>query len=126
QTTQTATGLTVGSYHVVVTDANGCTSEAEVVVDKAVQSSEVGFEWIFNVNPNPSSGFVYVEMDLKNREDWVLKVLDSAGKVVNEYKAPKGGSSKADLVIDDLQSGIYHVMLQVGDDIVSRKLVIQK
>ncbi len=32
QTTQTATGLPAGTYHVAVTDFNGCTAEGEVIV----------------------------------------------------------------------------------------------
>lgn len=32
QTTQTATGLSAGTYHVIVTDANGCTAQTSVVV----------------------------------------------------------------------------------------------
>lgn len=39
QTTQTATGLTAGTYTVVVNDANGCSTQTTVIVNQAAQLS---------------------------------------------------------------------------------------
>ncbi|MFQ5334642.1 MAG: GEVED domain-containing protein, partial [Flavobacteriales bacterium] len=62
QTTQTATGLCAGTYHVTVTDGNGCYIEDSVVIQTVTGIDEEVGTFSLNVFPNPGEGNFSVEM----------------------------------------------------------------
>ena len=83
QTTATATGLDAGTYEVTVTDANGCTSSASVVVDgnpSGLDQPEIASLEVF---PNPFRTSVTVRAEFVpsfQAESWT--VYDVTGRVI--------------------------------------------
>lgn len=76
----------------------------------------------FNIYPNPSAGIFYVNFDqVLNAK---LIVSDIVGKEIIEDSI----SSKQQVKIDlgDKPNGMYFVKLQVGNDIVVKKIVVNK
>ena len=57
-TTADATGLAAGEYTLMITDANGCSGTANVVVDRTSSIAEQVFPGSFNVFPNPTTDFL--------------------------------------------------------------------
>ena len=63
-TTADATGLAAGEYTLMITDANGCSGTANVVVDRTSSIAEQVFPGSFNVFPNPTTDFLNLEIEL--------------------------------------------------------------
>jgi hypothetical protein len=125
QTTATATGLTSGTYTVVVSDANGC--NALFTLDIIV----VGHTAIINNNsivifPNPASDNVFVDLSLSESSAIQINILNLTGQVLlsKEYTANK--NDRIELSTATMLSGVYTIQLTIGTEQVSRKLIIVK
>ncbi|MCX6297435.1 MAG: peptide-N-glycosidase F-related protein [Bacteroidetes bacterium] len=78
-----------------------------------------------NVYPNPTDGHVYIDINMTKKEDGLVEIFDVMGKKVYKYefKALTAESIEADL--SSLRSGVYFVTLKSGNDIITKKLMIQ-
>lgn len=124
QTTQTAISLPAGSYEVTVTDANGCFTIGEVMVDHVVGISEISPFGKFEIQPNPSSGDVMIEFEFSKMENWNLDIYNVNGHLVESFAAPQNGSKKESIIVNDLAKGIYTVSLQTRGAMKTKKLVV--
>ena len=115
QSSNVFSGLTPGTYSVVVTDANGCTASVTgiVVVSGTVEPSEA---WGFAVSPNPSAGLF--ELSLQNAPDALrVQVFDATGRLVQSREFhPAGGQFNATLDLQDLPQGTYLLRLSDGEN----------
>jgi hypothetical protein len=104
------TGLVGGSYTVVVTDANGCSTEwtTEVLVGVA----EFVAEWSTRVYPNPSQGIFQVVLEGLQGERVALEVVDAQGRMVwNEQLGQRAGTLQTTMDLQGLSSGLYHLII---------------
>jgi hypothetical protein len=126
QTTATATGLTNNTtYGVTVTDANGCANDTTVTV------VIVGISNISNLNglsmfPNPTNANVFVELDLAQSSEVVIRVTNTIGQVVLENKLGATQSRRVELNTKDLSTGVYMVQFVINGQTVTEKLVVDK
>lgn len=106
QTTETATGLEVGTYTVTVTDANGCSvnATAEVTQPSGIDWLEDGLS--VTVFPNPATEYVHVVSDASGSIFWSM--TDLQGRTVLESNIDPGETI---IAVDGLSSGLYHVQL---------------
>ncbi len=115
-TTGTATGLSAGTYTVLVTDINGCNTS---IID-TVHKNVTGINYVineknsFNVYPNPSNGILTIE--LENSSDNV-KVYDMLGRQVFYSPLPAGDN----LVSINAKPGMYFINVDGS----TQKIVIQ-
>lgn len=84
-------------------------------------------EIAINIFPNPTSEFVNIALDLKEKSEVEIKIynlqtLESYEVVKGEYEA---GKQKINYKTDFLKSGIYTLKIKVGNQIIERKLVIE-
>ncbi|MBK8706220.1 MAG: hypothetical protein IPN33_23405 [Saprospiraceae bacterium] len=63
QTGDTISGLGPGSYSVVVTDANGCTSNTSVTVSTVVGIGEPALPVVVSIFPNPADEEVWIQIE---------------------------------------------------------------
>jgi len=115
-TSEDPTGLTGGTYTVTVTDANGCTNTADVVVSSQVGISD-NFSMNWSVYPNPTEGLFTITFD--NNLNGVVNVLDVSGRVIHSTTATSGQN----FIIDE--AGVYMVVLTVNDVQHIKRVVIQ-
>ena len=124
QTTATATGLVNnGVYYVVITDANGCT---DVVT---VQTIVVGLNDISNVAtlhlfPNPTSGNVFVELDLLQQADVQIRITNVTGQVLMTKTLGETQTDKVELETASLPTGVYMVQFTIGSENLTKKLIV--
>ncbi len=104
------TGLEGGNYTVVVTDANGCSSEwsTEVLVGVA----EFSATWAVKVYPNPSQGQFQLVLDGLQGERLDIQVTDVQGRVVlTESWGQRSGEFRSVLDLQGVRAGLYHLII---------------
>ncbi|WMX16259.1 T9SS type A sorting domain-containing protein [Aureispira sp. CCB-E] len=125
QTTATATGLVHnGTYHLTITDANGCAVGASITVNI------VGLESINNLThfaifPNPNDGRFRVEVAFSKSQTTTIRLTNVLGQIVKEHTY---SASSFDLLLDlrDQASGVYLLTLEVDQQYQSQKVIIAK
>lgn len=122
-TTEDLTDLGPGAYTVVVTDNFGCTvqSESFIVITGVHEPDWAGGLYI---QPNPTSGHVAVIFPDGLNEEVMLTVFDVTGRRIVQQNtvAPK----QIDLDLSALPSGVYPILLRIGNEIVARRIVVSK
>ena len=74
----------------------------------------------FTVYPNPATSMIYVEME--NDKDTQVSILDVTGRCVKSAEL-KGNVSSIN--IEDVEKGVYFIMIQQGENNSVRKLVVK-
>jgi hypothetical protein len=126
QTTMMATGLTAGNiYYVVITDANGCT---EVVSFQAIALDVSSISNASNLNmfPNPTSGNVFVDLNLEARADVQIQITTVMGQTVMTHQFNQAQNSTFELETAQLPTGVYMVKFTIDTDELTKRLIITK
>ena len=118
-TTQDIDGLCPGIYHVLVTDANGCT--VEVCRTVGGQGPNTGFGILENnadiyAFPNPVTDYLNFEL-INNVEQTVLmKLMDISGQVIEEREVGNLTSeNRGRIDMQYLAPGVYLFEIQAGN-----------
>ncbi len=125
QTTATATGLTSGTYTVVVSDANGCNTlvTLDIIV---VGQTEINHENTIVVFPNPASDNVYIDLTLNEFSDVQINILNITGQAILSKEYVVNKNDRIELNTSSLLSGVYTIQLNIGSEQFSRKLIISE
>jgi len=118
------TNLTAGDYTITVTDANGCVETFTYTVGMLTSINDPVLTNQIQLLPNPSQGLLTLQMDLNSSNNVQLEVYDFTGQFILSEKL---GASQMTQQMDwqHLTKGIYFVKIQIGEDIVTKKLLIQ-
>jgi hypothetical protein len=77
--------------------------------------------------PNPTSGEAFVRVDLKQDANLYMEVRDILGRqIYSQNYGQMGGDMVYMLPASQWQAGYYQLILHVGDEIVTRPLVVQQ
>lgn len=112
------TGLAAGTYDVTVTDVNGCTTSAQVIVSSQVGILSVG-EIRLHVFPNPCNGQFYIHSNLTHA---IATVRDGLGR---EVMITSINSNQASINMEGYESGIYFLELKEDKHIRTVKIILQ-
>ncbi len=112
-----------------IVDACGKCAEGNtgrVAVQNPNQCEVVGFDEIarsnFKVFPNPTNGFTYFEMP--GTENVTLKLVNDKGiELYTTTLASDGGNIKKHLDLSKFDTGIYSLIIQSDEEIISHKIV---
>ena len=124
QTTPTATGLADGDYTVTVTDANGCTGEATVTVTTSAVDNVEALTSL-SIAPNPTTGSFWINMELNSIEEVKVMVFDVTGRSVAQAREITSGT-RMEFDFANQPEGIYLVKIVVGDEFLSRRIMVAK
>jgi len=119
QTDDTATGLVIGAYNVLITDNNGCTLSDSVWVPIAPDPSTIA------MFPNPTNGVVkIVNLDALGLEEPIrIEVVQMQGKIEQSFDII--GMSEFDFALDpNLFNGMYLVHITNFRGTETRKLIL--
>jgi len=115
QTGDTITGLGPGSYSVVVTDAQGCTSNASVTVSTVVGTGEPALPVVVSIFPNPASAgapaYLKYQTDRAGLEGR-LRLYSATGQTL--WEIPWHGTEMQGLTllpVENIPPGVYWISL---------------
>jgi ELWxxDGT repeat protein len=81
----------------------------------------------FNVYPNPNAGEFTLEVLSTEDLPVTYSIINSVGKeIVKKEIKPTAGNHTEKISLDEYASGIYYVIMQSGDHVINKKLVVQK
>jgi len=118
-TTQNIGGLEAGTYTVTITDANGCVTEMDFVVENETTANTISLMDVsLFLSPNPSDGDVRIKWKGAASQ---LIIVNQMGGVVLTKKVYNTQTTE----VLDLPSGLYSVkVIGVNGSTASRQLVI--
>lgn len=116
-------GLAVGTYTLTVTDASGCiASLTENVTITNVEELVNGVS--IAVNPNPTTGKFFLNMEGLSGQKVEYNILDTQGRlVVSKELGNSAGQRLEQIDITDVAAGIYYIQLNIGDSSSTIKLI---
>ena len=122
-TTATTTNLMYGTMSVTITDAKGC----QIIKNKdliSATSETAKSNTHFRMGPNPTFGNVIISLHLVEEEDISIDLFSIKGKNLESMiqESSRGGEYLLDL--NEYQSGIYIIQIQVGSHRYIERLVI--
>ncbi len=122
--TSSTLALTVsGCYHLLITDANGCTSTSDTICDLNVGLNEYSIQHAVSIKPNPVKGSFTLEVDGQTGAGTVL-ITDLSGKIVRQEVWSENTTSKK-IDAGNLAKGIYFLQLKTDRSVYSQRLIIQ-
>lgn len=114
------TGLTAGTYTVVIMDANGC-----ITTDSVTVGSQVGLEDLsgvsFSIYPNPTTGEFQVNFESIS-DDLSFEIINSLGQVILSEQIT---SNILNVDIRGNESGVYFVKVISNEGTTVRTIVLQ-
>ncbi len=128
-TTATISDIAPGTYTVTVSDATGCV--ADVVQSVEVENLGVAagnLEVVENISisPNPTNGFVKINLETVNTEAISLQVLNVTGQVVKAFPTQTTNATQYDLDLSDLAEGVYFAKFTIGNKVVVENIILAK
>lgn len=115
-----------GDYGIVVGNANGCQSGVNIP-NVIIGVTELSDSNGFMIYPNPSDGQFKISYNSVTNETAVISIIDKIGQIVKsvEYKLTSG-SNKIEMNTKELASGIYNIKIQIGSNVISKRLILNK
>ncbi len=107
-----------GSYYVDVEQGN-CTISSNVVevnIDNLIKSSALILENNILVNPNPTSGTLFIELGAWSNQEVHVKLIGARGEILLDEQS--NGNAQFSIDLSPLASGVY--MLQLEDEMGAR------
>ncbi|MCD4734471.1 MAG: T9SS type A sorting domain-containing protein, partial [Bacteroidales bacterium] len=116
--TDSNNGWIVGDYGTVLHTDNGGIVTGE---EYRIQESEFRIQNY----PNPFTCFTTIEYELSEPGSAEIKIYNQAGQLIKEFVQQKGqvGLIKVAWQAENMPSGIYFIRLQVGNEIITKKMI---
>jgi hypothetical protein len=115
--------VSAGAYRVVVTDSLGCVFESVyVTVEQLSDASYQLWQQRVLVFPNPTSGQLFIELGMTEREPMEVVVYDARG--IERFKQTFSTSVSNSFDFGFLEPGAYWLRISSGEKVAMRKILI--
>ncbi|HZV71531.1 MAG TPA: PKD domain-containing protein [Saprospiraceae bacterium] len=118
-------GLAPGSYTYVITDVNGCKSEASdpILVNFSTGISEVVWPEYVTITPNPTKGDAIIKWSSMPSLNATLSILNVDGKMIGSHLM-SSITGEWDLTSMGLTEGLYIILLKQDNQVYPFKLIV--
>ncbi len=125
-TDEDPTGLSAGDYVVIITDANNCTYTSDpVTVDNVVDVRNQHILPEFILIPNPTKGMAMLSVTHLT-EDAYLTISNITGKDIFPPQLISAQALSKEIDLSNFASGIYFVQLRTSENIITKRLILNK
>ena len=125
-TTTTINNLAAGDYTATVTDANGCAAVSNTVNIVISALTEANDDTEFSVYPNPNTGAFNIEIRQSGAQDMQIRVIDVLGRELRSVNIAAQAQILLPVDLSQQASGVYFVVLQAGEQTITRKVVLTR
>lgn len=118
-----------GVYWVVVTDTNGCELQSNAIETSYTNSAINELEGVNDINiyPNPSSGILYLALDITHDQKLSIKLVNMVGQVlIFETFNATAGKKLVEFDATDFANGAYFMEVNNTKSSIYKKLIINK
>ena len=123
QTSAVATGLSIETYNVIVTDANGCTSNGSIYVDLIPMGiDKPSLEDLISIYPNPTNGNIFITADLSINDLIGIEIYDITGKSISSININKNRLDKYSIDLSNQSNGLYFIVISSDNEQISKKI----
>ncbi|HPE58284.1 MAG TPA: C25 family cysteine peptidase [Bacteroidales bacterium] len=116
-------------YYVVVTNQNGCESEASNSLFFIYTGIPENYESSIVVYPNPASDQFNIEFMIPNHSNVNIKLMNNLGEIKKELfdmENIENGFYSETFSCQNLSPGIYFIVITLNDSTIIRKIVVTK
>lgn len=119
----TITGLSGGSYELIVTDNAGCADTTTVNV-APVAVDEIESLQKFTLLPNPAYGQVVLDLAFDRSVDLHVEVCNLTGQIIYSRQIGQTTGGQYELKLADQAEGMYLVRLKVDEQTSTQRLIL--
>ena len=101
-----------------------CFNECALVC--SVGLDEVTFDSALQVFPNPASGNTAIYYNFPEALNFNVRLTNSVGQVVYNNQLINAVSGNIEINVDEFAPGVYFVMMSDGENLVTRKLFVER
>ncbi|MEI6901135.1 MAG: T9SS type A sorting domain-containing protein, partial [Bacteroidota bacterium] len=81
----------------------------------------------FSVYPNPTSGKIFVKIESKENQHVTFEVIDLLGKTIQQEQINlNAGLNVNEIVLQNVNKGIYLVRLNMNGSYINQKIIVEK
>jgi hypothetical protein len=127
-TGQSITVNTENVYAVTVTNSFGCTATDDILVEVEICTGLQEVSWASSLQlfPNPSSGWIQLQLDLPQAAEVRWELFNAIGQQVLTAEQGVTANVQESLDLRHLPQGTYLLRIGAGQETVTRRLVIQR
>ena len=119
--------VTQGAYSITITDANGCTINETVTVDSIFNSVNILNQVNnFSITPNPTNGIINIQLELSETAMVGFDLLDIRGQFLQSFEQSNLKEKQFEMDLSNYPDGIYLVRLMIGNQVLTKRLVLMK
>jgi hypothetical protein len=126
--TQTITVNIENVYAVTVSNTFGCTATDDVLVEVEICVGTKESDWAagMQIFPNPTTGFVTLNLSLEETSEVSVEVLNALGQIVQTQQLGQVNELSQSLDLSNLAQGTYFVRVTVDGSIAVRRVMVQR
>ncbi len=113
-----------GTYFVTITDANNCEEIIEFLLDGTTGIDHIEAVNTLEIFPNPTTGELFLEIDLTETVNLSVEIFDLFGKRVLSRQNQQQTSETIPLNLSHLPNGTYFIQLYINQQFIPTKKLI--
>ncbi len=112
-----------GNYYVQVFNSFGCSTSSAVFTVSNVGIEENSASSLMNLYPNPTTGNVTLEFNLKNSAPLKISLMNISGQVIYSETLNANGAFRKQIDLSGYANGIYYLQAITNDEVINRKVI---